>query len=353
MDRLIQHAYKEPLDESIDKNAMMSHHEIAELIWRRTDNVELAKEFLFLEDDLLSQNDINSTAITDIGEDPYNYDLYTVNEWLENNHMPFFVKRMEQDDSYNTYYEVDADMINEEFVDPDTNSKQYWNHDAQMVGVGGEIEMPLRDTDRNGRRGGFNESIAKIRSMIKETTDDQKAKSIDLHHKLFKLFEEDRDNVIRLKGFRKEKDDKVVDMGAARDRKAKEQESKQNRYNERRYEQEELLARLQAELLNALTEFEELEQAGLLPIEMKDAFDTTRNLIDYIATYNPDDEDFPFTEDLVERLQLKTVQLKEYFGGWRDTSAPRVLRKQQPTQQPGEFWNKIDLSETDDYIEEK
>ena len=47
------------------------------------------------------------------------------------------------------------------------------------------------------------------------------------------------------------------------------------------------------------------------------------------------------------------IQLKEYFGGWRDTQAPRVLRQQTPRLSPKAFWNTIDLSETADYIEEK
>jgi hypothetical protein len=56
---------------------------------------------------------------------------------------------------------------------------------------------------------------------------------------------------------------------------------------------------------------------------------------------------------MVDKLHLKTIQLKEYFGGTRDTSAPKVLRQQTPRREPGSYWNKIDLSETADYIEEK
>ena len=342
--------------------------------------------------------------------------------------------------------------LRETFVSPD-QSKQYWNHDAQKVGVGMEIEMPLTDTPNlNGRRQGFNEgeersiirdaainalvnafeghadefesreaieaniynelsdlsvedivdpemdhhgqrmgnfasgrvidvvdsgsiidevlqqinyfdpaddrnyvseSLNKIRGMIKETTDEQKSKSVDLHRKLFELFEEERDNVIQLRGFGKETDKKVVDINKVRAEKTKDQERENNYYSERRAEQEELLARLQAELLNAKQQFTELEDAKLLPIEMLDAMDSITKLIDYIEDYNPNDNDFPFTEDLIEKLHLKTVQLKEYFGGTRDTSAPRVLRQQTPRLSPKAFWNKIDLSETADYIEEK
>ena len=106
-------------------------------------------------------------------------------------------------------------------------------------------------------------------------------------------------------------------------------------------------------MLNAKQEFSELEDAKLLPIEMVDTMESITKLIDYIENYNPDDTDFTFTEEMVDKLHLKTIQLKEYFGGTRDTSAPKVLRQQTPRRAPNSYWNKIDLSETADYIEEK
>ena len=343
-------------------------------------------------------------------------------------------------------------QVDEAFVDPD-QSKQYWNHDAQNVGVGMQIEMPLTDKpDLRGRREGFNEgeersiikdaainalvkafeghedefesreaieaniysvlsdldvedivdpemdhhgqrmgnfasgrvtdvvdsssvidevmqqinyfdpaddrnyvseSLNKIRGMIKETTDEQKSKSVDLHRKLFELFEEERDNVVKLRGFGRETDKPIPDINKVRAEKERDQEREDNYYSERRAEQEELLARLQAELLNAKQEFSELEDAKLLPIEMVDTMESITKLIDYIENYNPDDTDFTFTEEMVDKLHLKTIQLKEYFGGTRDTSAPKVLRQQTPRRAPNSYWNKIDLSETADYIEEK
>ena len=257
----------------------------------------------------------------------------------------------------------EPEYVDETFVDPD-ESKQYWNHDAQRDVIGTEIEMPLTDTPNlNGRRQGYNEeesfmsNIEKgfkmIEPLIKECTDEQKSKSVSLHRKFFELMEEEKDNVIQLRGFGKETDKKVVDINKVRAEKTKDQERENNYYSERRAEQEELLARLQAELLNAKQQFTELEDAKLLPIEMLDAMDSITKLIDYIEDYNPNDNDFPFTEDLIEKLHLKTVQLKEYFGGTRDTSAPRVLRQQTPRLSPKAFWNTIDLSETADYIEEK
>lgn len=259
----------------------------------------------------------------------------------------------------------DEPIVRETFVDPD-ESKQYWNHDAQRDVIGTQIEMPLTDTPNlNGRRQGYNEeesflsNIEKgfdmVRTLIKECTDEQKSKSVSLHRKLFELMEEEKDNVIQLRGFGKETDKKVVDINKVRAEKTKDQEREDNYYSGRRAEQEELLARLQAELLNAKQEFDELASAKLLPIEMIDAMESIDKLIDYIENWSgsADQNDFPFTEDLVEKLHLKTVQLKEYFGGTRDTSAPRVLRQKTPRLSPNAFWNKIDLSETADYIEEK
>jgi hypothetical protein len=245
--------------------------------------------------------------------------------------------------------------IDEAFVDPD-QSKQYWNHDAQKIGVGGQIEFPLTDKPNlNGRRQGFSESLNKIRGMIKETTDEQKSKSVDLHRKLFELFEEEKNNVIKLRGFGREADKRIPDINKVRAEKEREKERENSYYSERRAEQEELLARLQAELLNAKQEFSELADAKLLPIEMLDTMESITDLIDYIENWegSEDQNNFPFTEDLIEKLHLKTVQLKEYFGGTRDTSAPKVLRKQTPKLDVNSFWNITDLSETADYIEEK
>ena len=312
--------------------------------------------------------------------------------------------------------------LTETFVDPD-QSKQYWNHDAQRDVIGTEIEMPLRDNDRRGRRQGFNEgeersiirdaainalvnafeghedefesreaieaniynvlsdldvedivdpemdhhgqrmgnfasgrvidvvdsssvidevmqqinyfdpaddrnyvseSLNKIRGMIKETTDEQKSKSVDLHHKLFELMEEERDNISDLSHYRK-------------------QRQMQSNY----------LTTIENLLMGLHEEFAEMEQLKLMPIHLSDTFENIKDLIKYIQNYDPVKDNFPFPKDLLEKLQLKTVQLKEYFGGMRDRSAPRVLRKQEPTLTPKDFWNKVDLSETSDYIEEK
>ena len=219
-----------------------------------------------------------------------------------------------------------------------------------------EVMQQINYFDPADDRNYVSESLNKIRGMIKETTDEQKSKSVHLHRKLFELMEEEKkNNVVKLRGFGREVDKPIPDLNRVRAEKEKEQERENNRYSERRAEQEELLARLQAELLNAKQEFSELADAQLLPIEMLDTMESITKLIDYIENWEGSEaqNNFPFTESILEKLQLKTVQLKEYFGGMRDTSAPRVLRKQTPKLSPKAFWNTIDLSETADYIEEK
>jgi hypothetical protein len=277
--------------------------------------------------------------------------------WLKTKNLPIsdLQNRVKLRNLRLQYEKESGNKLKETFVDP-SESEQYWNHDDQNVGVGMQIDMPLRDNDKRGRRQGYNESIDKIRGMIEESTDDQKSKSVHLHRKLFKLMEEEKkNNVVKLRGFGREVDKPIPDLNRVRAEKEKEQERENNYYSERRAEQEELLARLQAELLNAKQEFAELADAQLLPIEMLDTMESITKLIDYIENWEGSEaqNNFPFTESILEKLQLKTVQLKEYFGGMRDTSAPRVLRKQTPKLSPKAFWNTIDLSETADYIEEK
>jgi hypothetical protein len=331
-----------------------------------------------------------------------------------------------------------AEPINEGFVDPD-QSKQYWNHDAQKVGVGGQIEFPLTDTPNlNGRRQGFNEgeersdietaayewlldyksknpeadyeklysvlknvshddlgtqeldyfigeplglnmdnknlivdavlaqmtegvrryryeeSIEKIRNMIKESSDEQKSKSADLHRKLFELMEEEKNNVVKLRGFGKESDKKVVDIQKVRQEKEREQEKRNDAYDKKRKNQEHMMHVIQQILFGLHEELGDMIQLGIAPIEFIDFQKEVEDMIDQTEKF--DANDFPFYDDdgnLLESLHVKTLQLKEYFGGWRDRQAPRTLRKQSPKLDINSFWNKTDLTETADYIEEK
>ena len=202
-----------------------------------------------------------------------------------------------------------SDLDVEDIVDPemDHHGQRMGNFASGRVidvvdssSVIDEVMQQLNYFDPADDRNYVSESLNKIRGMIKETTDEQKSRSVDLHRKLFELMEEERDNVIKLRGFGKERDNKVVDISKARQEKQANQERENNYYSDRRDEQDELLARLQAELLNAQQEFEELEQAGLLPIEMLDTMESITKLIDYIENWSgsKDQNDFPFTESI-------------------------------------------------------
>ena len=261
-------------------------------------------------------------------------------------------------------YNVLSDLDVEDIVDPemDHHGQRMGNFASGRVidvvdssSVIDEVMQQINYFDPTDDRNYVSESLDKIRGMIKETTDEQKSKSVNLHRKLFELFEEERDNVIKLRGFGKETDKKVVDINKARQEKQANQEREDNRYSEQRQKQDNYLTSIQEILFGLHEEFADMEQLGLMPIELKDAFDNTTQLIDFISNYkdSEDQNDFTFTEEMVDKLHLKTIQLKEYFGGTRDTSAPKVLRQQTPRREPGSYWNKIDLSETADYIEEK
>jgi hypothetical protein len=437
MSKLIQQAYQEPMNE--DKNDTLLDTKRARAIlqlYTRTNGFDLRK----IISSRKRGGGTNERIMTVmLGPDSKTFsrdDIYNLSDEFQRR-FSVTVPRMTitGNGSYLNLNPVVVTKVNEAFVDPD-QSKQYWNHDAQKIGVGGQIEFPLTDKPNlNGRKQGFNEgeersdietaayewlldyksknpeadyeklysvlknvshedlgtqeldyfigeplglnmdnknlivdavlaqmtegmhryeeSIEKIRSMIKESSDEQKSKSADLHRKLFELMEEEKNNVVKLRGFGREADKKVVDINKVRVEKEKEQERENNRYSEQRQKQENYLKAIQEILFGLHEEFAEMEQLGLMPIEMKDSFEQTKNLIQYIEDYNPDDENFPFSESILEKLQLKTVQLKEYFGGMRDTQAPRVLRKQTPKLDITSFWNTTDLSETADYIEEK
>ena len=437
MSKLIQQAYQEPMNE--DKNDTLLDTKRARAIlqlYTRTNGFDLRK----IISSRKRGGGTNERIMTVmLGPDSKTFsrdDIYNLSDEFQRR-FSVTVPRMTitGNGSYLNLNPVVVTKVNEAFVDPD-QSKQYWNHDAQKIGVGGQIEFPLTDKPNlNGRKQGFNEgeersdietaayewlldyksknpeadyeklysvlknvshedlgtqeldyfigeplglnmdnknlivdavlaqmtegmhryeeSIEKIRSMIKESSDEQKSKSADLHRKLFELMEEEKNNVVKLRGFGREADKKVVDINKVRVEKEKEQERENNRYSEQRQKQENYLKAIQEILFGLHEEFAEMEQLGLMPIEMKDSFEQTKNLIQYIEDYNPDDENFPFSESILEKLQLKTVQLKEYFGGMRDTQAPRVLRKQTPKLDITSFWNTTDLTETADYIEEK
>ena len=445
MSKLIQQAYAEPMTE--DKNDTLLDTKRARAIlqlYTRTNGFDLRKIISSRKRGGGTNERIMTVMLRPDSKTFSRDDIDNLSDELQRR-FSVTVPRMTitGNGSYLNLNPVVVTKVNEAFVDPD-QSKQYWNHDAQKVGVGGQIEFPLTDTPNlNGRRQGFNEgeersdietaayewlldyksknpeadyeklysvlknvshddlgtqeldyfigeplglnmdnknlivdavlaqmtegvrryryeeSIEKIRNMIKESSDEQKSKSTDLHRKLFELMEEEKNNVVKLRGFGREQDKKVPDLNIVRKEKEKEQQRNQGEYDKKRQQQLAYLRKIQEVLFELHEEFAQMEQLGLLPIEMKQNFENVKELINFVENYSADD--FPFTDDdgnLLESLHVKTPQLKEYFGGWRDRQAPRTLRNDKPKLSPltnvnNAFWNTIDLSETADYIEEK
>ncbi len=440
MSKLIQQAYAEPINE--DRGDTLLDTKRARLIlqhYARANGFDLQKIITSRKRGGADNERIMTAMLNPDSKTFSRDDVYNLSDEYQRR-FGVMVPRMTVtgNGTYLNINPVVVTKVNEAFADPD-QSKQYWNHDAQKVGVGGQIEFPLTDTPNlNGRRQGFNEgeersdietaayewlldyksknpelgyeelysalknvshddlgtqeldyfigeplglnmdnknlivdavlaqmnegmrryryeeSIEKIRNMIKESSDDQKSKSADLHRKLFELMEEERNNIVKLRGFGREQDKKVPDLNIVRKEKEKEQQRNQGEYDKKRQQQYAYLRKIQEILFELHEDFAEMEQLGLLPIEMKQNFENVKELIDFVENYSADD--FPFTDDdgnLLESLHVKTMQLKEYFGGWRDRQAPRTLRKQTPKLDITSFWNTTDLTETADYIEEK
>lgn len=255
---------------------------------------------------------------------------------------------------------------------------RYWNvGDGNNDPVGEPQQQPseeLRLKKTHNRAGAF---VENIRHMIKTATNEEREKTLHLHRKAFELMEEEKNNVIKLRGFgpkEKESDKKVVDLQKVRQEKEQEQEKRNDLYDKKRRSQEHYMHVIQQILFGLYEEMAEMKQLGLLPIEMIDTLEQTEELIGFIDSYNADD--FPFTDDdgnLLETMYAKLSAIKEAWknqkahafeafrndpiladmpGGTVDTSDPKVLRPEEmKSERPIKFWR--DLSEKVDYIEEK
>ena len=260
----------------------------------------------------------------------------------------------------------------------DIDEDRYWNvGDGNNDPVGEPQQQPseeLRLKKTHNRAGAF---VENIRHMIKSATNEEREKTLHLHRKAFELMEEEKNNVIKLRGFgpkEKEADKKVVDLQKVRQEKEQEQEKRNDLYDKKRKSQEHYMHVIQQILFGLHEEMAEMKQLGLLPIEMIDTLEQTEELIGFIDNYNADD--FPFTDDdgnLLETMYAKLSAIKEAWknqkahafeafrndpiladmpGGTVDTSDPKVLRPEEmKSNRPIKFWR--DLSEKVDYIEEK
>ena len=233
----------------------------------------------------------------------------------------------------------------------------YWNvGDGQNEPAAGtQPSEELRLKKSHQYAGAFvGENVAKIRKMIKETSDEEKEKTAHLHRKFFEMMEGD-----------------VVNVNFKRPEPNKAQIKK--KYNKRR----EYLFRVEEALMGLHEELAEMEQLGLLPIDMKDLLEECMALIKFISGFKNEDHPLPdddgrFLESILERaIAVKEAWLNqkahtfESFrndpilapmpGGDVDTSGPKVLRPQKLKTkrvgpQPSKFWK---VAEKHDYLPEK
>lgn len=242
---------------------------------------------------------------------------------------------------------------------------QYWNvgdgQDEPAAGTQPSEELRLKKSHQYA--GAFvGESVDRIRKLIKETSDDEKEKTLHLHRKLFQLMEEEKNN--------------VIDLNKARDEKTKGQEKRNDVYHEKRKQQEHMLDVIQQILFGLHQELDNMMQVDLAPIEFIDFQQEVTAMIDKIENF--DANDFPFYDDNGELLEMyKRVKfIKEAWlnskshtfesfrndpilapmpGGDVDTSGPKVLRPQEyktkrAGPQPNRFWK---VTKKHDYLPEK
>ena len=210
--------------------------------------------------------------------------------------------------------------------------------------------------------------------MIKTATNEEREKTLHLHRKAFELMEEEKNNVVQLRGFGKESDKKVVDIQKVRQEKEREQEKRNDAYDKKRKNQEHMLHVIQQILFGLHEEIGDMIQLNLAPIEFIDFQQEVESMIDQIDKF--DANDFPFYDDdgnLLSEMFNRIKVIKEAWlnqkahtfeafrndpilapmpGGTVDTSDPKVLRPEEmKSERPIKFWT--DLSEKVDYIEEK
>ena len=84
----------------------ITHRELASIIYKYTKNLQLAKDFDNLEDEFVSQNDLQSIGLSGMDQDPLEYDRERVNKILSMHRVPVKVVKMKQDNQYNTIYTI-------------------------------------------------------------------------------------------------------------------------------------------------------------------------------------------------------------------------------------------------------
>ena len=84
----------------------ITHRELASIIYKYTQNLQLARDFDQMEDDFVSQDDAQSTGLSWIDQEPLEYDRERVNKILKMHQLPVKVTKMSQDEQFNTLYTI-------------------------------------------------------------------------------------------------------------------------------------------------------------------------------------------------------------------------------------------------------
>ena len=84
----------------------ISHRQLAEIIYMRTGNKQLARDFDAIEDEFVSQDDAQSSGLAAFDQDALEFDRERVNKILGDNKTGIKVLKMKQDEQYNTKYQL-------------------------------------------------------------------------------------------------------------------------------------------------------------------------------------------------------------------------------------------------------
>ena len=84
----------------------ITHRELASIIYKYTKNLQLARDFDNLEDEFVSQDDMQSSFLSSMDNDSLEFDRERVNKILGMHKVPVKVIKMKQDDKFNTLYSI-------------------------------------------------------------------------------------------------------------------------------------------------------------------------------------------------------------------------------------------------------
>ena len=94
----------------------ITHRELASIIYKYTKNLQLARDFDNLEDEFVSQDDMQSSFLSSMDNDSLEFDRERVNKILGMHKVPVKVIKMKQDDQFNTLYSILQTVATEDVI---------------------------------------------------------------------------------------------------------------------------------------------------------------------------------------------------------------------------------------------